>query len=130
MRTRATRAPGEREARAPQAPVPPAVADVLALQRGAGNQATARLLATRRLIQRDIKGERQFRDGTLSIFGTILDHAAPIAAPAPGTAAATLTDPQVSSISRVLSWNDPQADESHLGRRQDRNVELALLDPR
>jgi hypothetical protein len=70
------------------------------------------------------------RDGTLSIFGTILDHAAPIAAPAPGTAAAALTDAQVSSLSRVLAWNDPQADESHRGRKQDRNVELALLDPR
>ena len=30
------------------------------------------------------------RDGTLSLFTTILDHAAPTAAPAPGTAAATL----------------------------------------
>ena len=32
------------------------------------------------------------RDGTLSLFTTVLDHAAPIAAPAPGTAAAGFTD--------------------------------------
>jgi metallophosphoesterase (TIGR03767 family) len=71
------------------------------------------------------------RDGTLSLFGTLLDQAAPVALPAPGTAAAALTDAQLGSLSRVLSWNDPQrAKPDALGRRQDRNVELLLRDPR
>jgi hypothetical protein len=70
------------------------------------------------------------RDGTLSLFATVLDHAAPIEAPAPGTAAAALTDTQLASLSRVLAWNDPQAERGALGRRQDRNVELVLPDPR
>ena len=70
------------------------------------------------------------RDGTLSLFTTILNHAAPVAAPAPGTAAATLTDAQLGSISRVLSFNDPQRDADHPGGRDDRNTELVLLDPR
>ena len=70
-------------------------------------------------------------DGTLSLFDTVLDQAAPIAAPAPGTAAAALTDAQLGSLSRVLSWNDPQREtEDQLGRKQDRNVELLLRDPR
>ena len=71
------------------------------------------------------------RDGTLSLFNTVLDQAAPIAAPAPGTAAAGLTDAQLGALSRVLSWNDPQREkEDQLGRKQDRNVELLLRDPR
>ena len=70
------------------------------------------------------------RDGTLSLFTTVLDHAAPVAAPAPGTAAAALTDAQLGSLSRVLSWNDPQRDPHHAGGRGDRNAELVLLDPR
>jgi hypothetical protein len=75
------------------------------------------------------------KDGTLSLFATLLDHAAPIAAPAPGTAAAALTDAQLSSISRVLAWNDPQRqgdrdDPDRRGRPLDRNVELVLFDPR
>ena len=71
------------------------------------------------------------RDGTLSLFGTLLDQAAPVAAPAPGTAAASLTHDQVGSLSRVLSWNDPQrARPDALGRTLDRNMELLLRDPR
>lgn len=70
------------------------------------------------------------RDGTLSLFATVLDHAAPIAAPAPGTAAAAFTDAQLASLSRVLAWNDPQAERGARGRPQDRNVELLLPDPR
>ena len=71
------------------------------------------------------------RDGTLSLFGTLLDQAAPVALPAPGTAAESLTLDQVGSLSRVLSWNDPQrAKPDALGREQDRNVELLLRDPR
>lgn len=70
------------------------------------------------------------RDGTISLFTTILDHAAPTTAPAAGTAAASLTDAQLGSLSRVLSWNDPQRDPNHQGGRDDRNTELVLLDPR
>jgi metallophosphoesterase (TIGR03767 family) len=71
------------------------------------------------------------RDGTLSLFGTLLDQAAPIALPAPGLAAASLTHAQLGSLSRVLSFNDPQrARPDALGRKRDRNVELLLRDPR
>ena len=70
------------------------------------------------------------RDGTLSLFTTVLDHAAPIAAPAPGTAAAGFTDTQLASVSRVLAWNDPQAERGARGRTLDRNMELVLRDPR
>lgn len=71
------------------------------------------------------------RDGTLSLFTTILDQAAPIAAPAPGTAAAALTDAQLGSLARVLAWNDPQRDKPDArGRTLDRNMELVLRDPR
>jgi metallophosphoesterase (TIGR03767 family) len=70
-------------------------------------------------------------DGTLSLFNTVLDQAGPIAAPAPGTPAAGFTDAQLGGLSRVLAWNDPQqAKPDQLGRKQDRNVELVLRDPR
>lgn len=78
------------------------------------------------------------RDGTLSIFGTIIDHAA---APRPSGAVptgATLTADgvsQLASISRELSYNDPDADngeDGHAdarGKREDRNVELLIVHP-
>jgi hypothetical protein len=77
------------------------------------------------------------RDGTLSIFGTILDSAAPAEAPAPANAMA-LSLRQLVSLSRTLSWNDPQRaglpasgeTGNSLGRRRDRNVELLVRDPR
>jgi metallophosphoesterase (TIGR03767 family) len=68
------------------------------------------------------------RDGTLSLFGTVLDHAAPAQAPAPGPAGA-FSVPQLASLARVLSFNDPQR-EAHTGSRRDRNVELLVRDPR
>jgi hypothetical protein len=77
-------------------------------------------------------------DGTLSLFGTVLDHAAPAAAPPPGPADA-FTEAQLSSLSRVIAWNDPQRppkpasgepDTIRAGTRADRNVELMLRDPR
>ncbi len=78
------------------------------------------------------------KDGTLSLFGTLLDSAAPAAAPAPGTSALGLTPAQLASLGRTLSFNDPQreglegsaGDASKRGRRSDRNVELLLRDPR
>ena len=47
-------------------------------------------------------------DGTLSIFGTIVDHASEATAPAPGTDAATMTPEQLASVGRTLSYNDAQ----------------------
>ncbi len=74
------------------------------------------------------------RDGTLSLFGTILDSAAPTAAPPPGSALA-FDATQLASLSRTLSFNDPQRDADEddpprEGRRADRNVELLVQDPR
>jgi metallophosphoesterase (TIGR03767 family) len=77
------------------------------------------------------------RDGTLSLFGTMLDSAAPAAAPAPGDALG-FTTPQLASLARTLAFNDPQreglegssGDASKRGRRSDRNVELLVRDPR
>jgi len=70
-------------------------------------------------------------DGTLSIFGTTLDSAAPATAPASGTDATGLRDADIASISRTLAYNDPQAGfGTGEGERKDRNVELLLDDPR
>ena len=70
-------------------------------------------------------------DGTLSIFGTTLDSAAPATAPESGTAAGGLRDADIASISRTLAYNDPQAGfGTGEGKRKDRNVELLLDDPR
>ena len=77
------------------------------------------------------------RDGTLSLFGTIIDSAAPVAAPAPGPANAFTLD-QLASLARTLAFNDPQdtglegevGGGPKAGTRRDRNVELLLRDPR
>ncbi len=75
------------------------------------------------------------RDGTLSIFGTMLDHASPVAAPTGGDAAG-FDDMSLASIGRTLTYNDPQAGpgtDGELGPEgapTDRNVELLLKDPR
>ncbi|MEJ7876880.1 MAG: hypothetical protein WKF62_09475, partial [Solirubrobacterales bacterium] len=70
-------------------------------------------------------------DGTLSIFGTTLDSAAPATAPASGTEADGLRGTDIASISRTLAYNDPQAGfGTGEGKRKDRNVELLLDDPR
>ena len=69
-------------------------------------------------------------DGTLSIFGTMLDHDAPVAAPPAGPAAG-FSAAQLASIGRVLAYNDPQEDQAgNAGEPTDRNVELLLDDPR
>jgi metallophosphoesterase (TIGR03767 family) len=71
-------------------------------------------------------------DGTLSIWGTLLDHDAP---PQPGAGVGSGTK-QLASISRELSYNDPDADNGEDGHpdarggEQDRNVELVVRDPR
>jgi uncharacterized repeat protein (TIGR01451 family) len=69
-------------------------------------------------------------DGSLSIFGTVLDHAADAQAPAPGSAQA-FNEKMLASIGRELSYNDPQAGKgSGEGTAQDQNVELLVEDPR
>ncbi len=77
------------------------------------------------------------RDGTLSLFGTLVDHAAPLAVA--GAAQADPFSPRgLASLARTLSWNDPQregvegseGDAEKSGARSDRNVELLLRDPR
>jgi metallophosphoesterase (TIGR03767 family) len=70
-------------------------------------------------------------DGTLSIFGTIVDHVGQAKAPAPGTAASGMDLNDLASAARTMSFNDLQsgAPEGE-GEAQDRNVELLLPDPR
>jgi metallophosphoesterase (TIGR03767 family) len=71
-------------------------------------------------------------DGTLSIFGTILDFVAPEPDPT------NLSSPaQLASLSRLLSANDWQERTGHSptldgrrGKTPDRNVELLVPDPR
>jgi metallophosphoesterase (TIGR03767 family) len=77
------------------------------------------------------------RDGTLSIFGTIVDHASPATAPAPGTAAASMSPADLASVGRTLSYNDAQTggracspEPCGEGGPDDRNVELLVADPR
>ena len=71
------------------------------------------------------------RDGTLSIFGTVLDHASPATAPAAGNATGFLAD-QLAAIGRTFGFNDPQkGPPSGEGDPQlDQNAELVLRDPR
>jgi hypothetical protein len=75
-------------------------------------------------------------DGTLSLFGTIVDHAAEPTAPAPGSAAAMTVD-DLASVGRTLSYNDHQTggracepEPCGEGGPEDRNVELLIDDPR
>ncbi len=75
-------------------------------------------------------------DGTLSIFGTILDHASAVTAPAPGAAGA-FSPEQLASVGRTVSYNDTQSggracDGGPCGEGESdaRNVELLVADPR
>jgi len=75
-------------------------------------------------------------DGTLSLFGTIVDHAADATAPAPGSAAVFGVG-KLGSVARTLAYNDPQNGARACaptpcgeGAAQDRNVELLIADPR
>lgn len=73
------------------------------------------------------------RDGTLSIFGTIVDQAAPPKPPKPGPAGG-FSNSALAALSRELAANDPQTIEvtsgGGPGKPNDRNVELILRDPR
>jgi len=73
-------------------------------------------------------------DETLSIFGTLLDHASPATAPTGGNASA-FDAGQLGSIGRTLAFNDPQSGAAAAGGQpagaaEDGNVELLLDDPR
>jgi metallophosphoesterase (TIGR03767 family) len=75
------------------------------------------------------------RDGTLSLFATMIDHASPLNTPAPGST--VFTEAQLGSIARRLTLNDPHSKanpragvENPRGSRSDRNVELLIRDPR
>jgi metallophosphoesterase (TIGR03767 family) len=72
------------------------------------------------------------RDGTLSIFSTLIDHGATLATPPSGTAADAFDPETLAALGREFSYNDPQAgvEDGAEGRPQDRNVELVLPDPR
>ena len=72
------------------------------------------------------------RDGTLSIFGTLIDHAATLATPRAGTPAASFGPAALAALGREFAYNDPQVgvESGAEGRPQDRNVELLLDDPR
>ena len=64
-------------------------------------------------------------DGTLSIFGTLVDHGAPASAPRDDLSTLALA-----SHARELAYNDPQADLAHAtGGPTDRNVELLVARP-
>lgn len=76
-------------------------------------------------------------DGTLSLFGTIVDHASAATAPAPGTPGAGLTPSDLASIGRTLAYDDAQTGGRACrptpcgeGGPDDRNVELLIDDPR
>jgi 3',5'-cyclic AMP phosphodiesterase CpdA len=70
-------------------------------------------------------------DGTLSIFGTILDHAGQSVAPAAGTAGSSMDLNDLASAARTMSFNDFQSGAPiGEGQADDRNVELLLDDPR
>ena len=75
-------------------------------------------------------------DGTLSLFGTILDYAGNATAPAPGPAASFSTE-DLASVGRTLAYNDTQTGARACrpgpcgeGEANDRNVELLVADPR
>ncbi len=71
------------------------------------------------------------RDGSLSIFGTVLDHASPATAPAAGNASSFIAR-QLATIGRTFGFNDPQSGSPHgEGDPQlDQNVEMLVDDPR
>ena len=82
------------------------------------------------------------RDGTLSIFGTILNHASPATPPPNGTAGESFDGSQLASVGREFAYNDPQMGERATssgyaddvppptGFEKDQNVELLVRDVR
>jgi metallophosphoesterase (TIGR03767 family) len=75
-------------------------------------------------------------DGTLSIFGTILDHAGSATAPASGNTSGFDVE-ELASVGRTIAYNDTQSGGRACeggpcgeGGVADRNVELLVDDPR
>ncbi len=73
-------------------------------------------------------------DRTLSIFGTLIDTAAPAAIAPNGTRGDALGRRALAAIHRSMAFNDPQNGsgdpDAARGLRRDRNVELLIDDPR
>jgi hypothetical protein len=57
-------------------------------------------------------------DGTLSLFGTVLDHASPVAPPRPGTPGARMTHRQLASIGRFLPSTRRKSSVGRRGRTE------------
>jgi metallophosphoesterase (TIGR03767 family) len=71
------------------------------------------------------------RDGTLSLFATILDHDSSSQAPVSGTDAAGFGIGELASIGRTITYNDPQeGPDGSEGLAIDRNAELLIANPR
>jgi hypothetical protein len=69
------------------------------------------------------------RDGTMSIFSAVVDHASPATAPDPGPASG-FDEQQLASIGRTFAVNDPQSGSPNgEGEPKDRNVELLVDHP-
>jgi len=67
------------------------------------------------------------QDGTLSIFGTLIDHLSP---PDVNHKGSKYSLTEIASISRELSYNDPFNDpRTRGGLPKDRNVELVINNP-
>ncbi|MGJ9414038.1 TIGR03767 family metallophosphoesterase [Aeromicrobium sp. CF4.19] len=64
------------------------------------------------------------RDGTISIFTTMVDHAAPAS-----HGGSTGTPAALASLARELAANDPQSGATYSGTTADRNTELLLPNP-
>ncbi len=70
-------------------------------------------------------------DGTLSIFGTMIDHDSPADAPDGGADLSGADVEELASLGREISFNDDQVSHADAeGAAEDRNVELLLRDPR
>ena len=67
------------------------------------------------------------RDGTLSVFATVLDAVAPLAPP--DTLPGAPTPAELASLARELAANDWQATSDRRGAIEDRNVELLVAAP-
>ncbi len=71
------------------------------------------------------------RDGSLSIFATLVDHGGALGTPAAGTPAFGFSPETLAALGREFAYNDPQAGiaKGAEGRPADRNVELLVPNP-
>jgi metallophosphoesterase (TIGR03767 family) len=70
------------------------------------------------------------RDGTLSLFTTMLDHDSPSTSPPSGTDASGFGVGELASVGRTITYNDPQEGPGDEGAPIDRNAELLIANPR